>query len=89
MNCIHSFSNFRLWAFFRILETISKLSIINDDHYGICLLSLWYMFTVDWTVNIYHNGHHGCYLAVKIVITIIPNGIIILNYNNIDRTFSR
>ena len=47
------------------------------------------MFTVDWTVNIYHNGHHGCYLAVKIVITIIPNGIIILNYNNIDRTFSR
>ena len=22
MNCIHSFSNFRPWAFFRILETI-------------------------------------------------------------------
>ena len=20
---------------------------------------------VQWTVNIYHNGHHGCYLAVK------------------------
>ena len=30
------------------------------------------MFTVDWTVNIYHNY-------------VIRYGIIILNYNNIDR----
>ena len=40
MNCIHSFSNFRPWAFFRILETFSQLSSIHDDYYGICLLSI-------------------------------------------------
>ena len=36
-----------------------------DDHYGICLLS------IQWTVNIYRNGHHGFYLAVKIVSNIL------------------
>ena len=25
----------------------------------------------QWTVNIYHNSHHGCYLAVKIVSNIL------------------
>ena len=25
----------------------------------------------QWTVNIYHNGHHGCNLAVKIVSNIL------------------
>ena len=42
MNCIHSFSNFRPWAFFS-----------------------------QWTVNIYHNSHHGCYLPVKFVSNIL------------------
>ena len=25
----------------------------------------------QWTVNIYHNSHHGCYLTVKIVSNIL------------------
>ena len=25
----------------------------------------------QWTVNIYHNSHHGCYLAVKIVSNVL------------------
>ena len=25
----------------------------------------------QWKVNIYHNSHHGCYLAVKIVSNIL------------------
>ena len=33
----------------------------NDDSPMLC----------QWTVNIYHNSHHGCYLAVKIVSNIL------------------
>ena len=50
---------------------VTSFNVTNDAN----LIATWQEVMrrhhCQWTVNIYHNSHHGCYLAVKIVSNIL------------------